>query len=245
MDPLIYIDNHDQTNPYLNLALEEYAVRHLDVSRHAYLFLYVNDPCVVVGKHQNVLEEVNLKTAAQYHIPVIRRISGGGAVYHDQGNLNFSYITRHTLKDFNNYRKFLQPIIEVLESYGLHIDITERNNLHVDGNKVSGNAQFSSREHMLSHGTLLVDSDISSMQALLKTSLSQRFHSRSTKSISSTVTNLADHTALPFSIPGLKNDLIKVLCGSNPAYHTFSEPELQTIRSWAINRYQSWAWNYG
>jgi len=142
------------TNPYLNIAIEEYAVRNLDMS-HDYLFIYSNAPSVVIGKNQNPFMEVNLPFLKTNNIKLARRISGGGAVYHEPGNLNFCYITESTKENFNNYKKFLNPIIEYLNSLGIPAVINQRNDIEVEGLKISGNAQFTSRNRMLSHGTLL------------------------------------------------------------------------------------------
>ncbi|MEJ2543470.1 MAG: lipoate--protein ligase family protein [Calditrichaceae bacterium] len=138
---MYYIDNNSNIDPWLNLALEEYAVRHLD-RNNDYLLLYVNDPSIIIGKHQNVLEEVNQIKAGESEIPIIRRISGGGTVYHDSGNLNFSVVTNQTLKNFNKYLNFLKPILEVLSDLRLEPSLNERNNILINGKKISGNAQL-------------------------------------------------------------------------------------------------------
>ena len=113
------------TDPAINLAIEEFAVRNLDISKD-YLFLYINRPAVIIGKHQNPFEEINLECARKNKVAVLRRISGGGTVYHDPGNLNFCFITQNTLHNFNTYKQFLSPIVFMLNSLGVKAEINSR-----------------------------------------------------------------------------------------------------------------------
>ncbi len=244
MEDLILIDNRNIYDPSLNLALEEYAVRRLEM-RHGYLLLYENDPSVVVGRHQNVIEEVNLKKAYENNIPVYRRISGGGTVVHDRGNLNFSFLARHTLKDFNNYRKFLTPVVELLRESGIPVEINQRNNLIVNGMKISGNAQFSSRGNMISHGTLLYDADLERIRKLLRLNPAIRVQSRSSKSVPDVITNVRRYLNHALKLNDFKDKLIERLCGPSPQRYRFSEDDWRQIRKLADERYRRWTWNFG
>ncbi len=236
------IDNRQIKDPAVNLAIEEYAVRYLDAD-YSYVFLYVNKPSVILGKHQNVLQEVNLRFCFDRKIPIYRRISGGGAVYHDEGNLNFSFITQHTLKNFNQYRTFLQPIVKAIARFGAALEIDERNNLRLSGKKISGNAQFTSRRRMLSHGTLLFDSDLETLKKALKVPENVEIHSRASRSIPGKVVNLKKFLSGQISIEDLKSAIIKEIFDEKEPWRYFSEDEWQKINDIAREKYESWQWN--
>ncbi len=240
---MIYIEN-ENTDPAFNLALEEYALRNLDID-YDYLLIYRNRPSIIIGKHQNVVEEVNLRFAHENALPVLRRISGGGAVYHDLGNINFSFITRHTGTNINQYRIFLQPIIKTIEGFGLSVQLNERNNLLIDGKKISGNAQFSSRDRLLSHGTLLFDTDLRAMSASLSRSNGLMINSKSTKSVRSEVTNLKEHFGQEVSVDHFIKRMVRDIAGSAPDLFKFSPAQLLEIESLAEQKYGTWDWNYG
>lgn len=240
------IDNRNTTDPRLNLALEEYALRNYDVEHNSYLLLYRNEPSVIIGKHQNVFEEVDYRLLEREQIPLVRRISGGGTVFHDLGNLNFSFITRYTSTRFNNYREFTAPIIGALQSLGVPAALNERNDIVIQGLKVSGNAQFTTRGRMLSHGTLLFNSNLE----LLRASLSSRaggIESRSIKSVRSSVVNIADYISDPISFSEFQSVLQRHVVGDPPLMPTIdcSEHQWEQVRELARQRYDSWEWNYG
>src|SRR5690554_4275914 len=138
---MIFIENEDVTNPHLNLALEEYILRNFSVEND-YLLFYINEPSIIIGRNQNTLEEINHEYVEENGIHVVRRISGGGAVYHDLGNLNFSFITNYDKSKLNNFLQFTSPIIEILREMGLNAELSGRNDIQVDGRKISGNAQY-------------------------------------------------------------------------------------------------------
>src|SRR3990167_2212855 len=135
--PMILINNENQTKPSLNLALEEYALLNLDLS-HEHLLFYINEPAVIIGKHQNTHEEINHDYINQHKVHVIRRVSGGGTVYHDHGNLNFSFLTQAKGKAFNDYKTFTQPIIKALHALGVPAELTGRNDIVAKERKISG-----------------------------------------------------------------------------------------------------------
>jgi len=237
-----YIDNKDVTDPLLNLALEEYAVRNLK-GDNDYVLIYVNQPSVIVGKHQNVLEEVNVPAAAELNIPIIRRISGGGTVYHDTGNLNISMITKHTLKNFNKYSNFLKPVIEVLRDLSLKVRMDDRNNLILDNKKISGNAQFTAKQRLLSHGTLLVNSDLNIMNKLIKSEYNNAFDSKSTKSIRSMVTNIKDYLNINISVSDLKQYILNKIFYNGLRCYTLNEDQWQDVVHLCETKYKTWQWN--
>lgn len=133
----------------------------------SYLLFYINRPSIIIGKHQNTIEEINIEYVQDNGVQVVRRLSGGGAVYHDLGNLNFSFITADDGQSFHNFRKFTQPVVEALHELGVNAELTGRNDLQVGEKKISGNAQFSTRGRMFSHGTLMFDLNLEHVQASL------------------------------------------------------------------------------
>lgn len=241
---MYYIDNNDIKEPWLNLALEEYAVRNLDRSND-YLLMYINQPSVIIGKHQNILEEVNLVAAGEAGIPVVRRISGGGTVYHDSGNLNISVITNQTLKNFNKYVSFLKPVLEVLKELGLDVHLNERNNIILKDKKLSGNAQFSSRQRLLSHGTLLVNSDLEMMDKLLKPENSAHYNSKSTKSVRSQVSNISNQLERNITSEEIKQKILGKIYNRDMLVFKMSKKNRAEIENLAETKYKSWQWNYG
>ena len=241
---MYYIDNNGNTDPWLNLALEEYVVRQLD-KNNDYLLLYINAPSIIIGKHQNVIEEVNLINAGQLGIPIIRRISGGGTVYHDTGNLNFSVITNQTLKNFNKYLNFLKPVLEVLKDLNLDASLNKRNNILINDKKISGNAQFTSRQRLLSHGTLLVDSDLKMIKRLIKPENPELYHSKSTKSIRSTITNISQRLKHSISAEDVKQKILHKIFGESIITYELGKSDWIEIEELAANKYKTWDWNYG
>lgn len=153
---LFVIENNKIDDPRMNLALEEYALRHLDLT-HTYLLLYINRPSVIVGRNQNPFQEINSEYIAERGISVVRRLSGGGAVYHDLGNLNYSFITRYDRGDLNNFKKFTAPVIAALRRMGVPAELNPRNDIVANGKKISGTAQYANGKGILTHGTLLFD----------------------------------------------------------------------------------------
>lgn len=248
MNTRLLIDNRNESDPRLNLALEEYILRNWCDGE--YVLLYINDPSVILGKHQNVLEEVDPGYAGSRGIPVVRRISGGGAVYHDRGNLNFSVITDHDPGKHNNYDYFLTPVIAALRELGVETRLNNRNSLVLtDGRKISGNAQFASRGRMLSHGTLLFNADLDALEAVLRP-VGAEIESHAVQSIRSRVVNLRDVIDRPMTIEELRTHMARRFVGTNDlpdggAGRCLTEIEWSEVRRLAEEKYGSWEWNIG
>ena len=240
---MIFIDNNNVTDPRINLALEEFAVRNF--SDGEYLLLYVNMPTVVLGKHQNALEEIDLPYAAKNDIAVIRRISGGGAVYHDAGNLNFSVITDHRQGLHNNYQPFLAPVIATLAGWGVESRLNNRNSLVLaDGRKVSGNAQFTSRGRMMSHGTLLFRSDLNMLNKVLL-SKEKPVESRAVASVRSRVANLSEVLPPETSFEEFRGRVLEGFIGDTVQVRTLTDEEWRLVHELADEKYDRWEWNIG
>ncbi len=242
---MIYIDNEGITDPRVNLALEEYVLRNIR-SRDSFLLFYINAPSIIIGKHQNTLEEINHEFVKEKGIIVVRRISGGGAVYHDPGNLNFSIITQFDPRKYNKYDEFTRPVIEVLRELGVPAELGGRNDIVAGGKKISGNAQFTSKDRMFSHGTVLFDSDLDNLQAALNVKMS-KIESKGVKSVRSRVTNISEFLNEKIDIQEFKNRILAKIFGShmNPPTYQFREADWQAIHQLAAEKYSTWDWNYG
>lgn len=239
------IDNKNIHDPAVNLALEEYCVRNLDKSDD-YLLFYINEPSVIIGKHQNTLEEINSEFAGKNNIRVIRRISGGGAVYHDTGNLNFSFITKHSQQSIHNFKLFTGPVIKVLRELGINAELNGRNDITVGGRKISGNAQFTDTKSMFSHGTLLFDSNLDDVVKALNVK-TDKIESKGIKSIKSRVANIKEFISENISINEFKERLINSIFKKNNSVPLFqlNDEEWKDVYKLSDSKYKSWDWNYG
>lgn len=199
---MIFIDNEGNTDPFLNLALEEYILRNF-AHQQDFLLFYINEPSIIIGRNQNTLEEINYDYVKREGIHVVRRISGGGAVYHDFGNLNFSFITDYHYDNLNNFRKFTEPVIRVLNNLGVNAELKGRNDIVVNDKKISGNAQFSSVKRMFSHGTLLFDSDLDEVSKALQVKMT-KIQSKGHKSVRSRVANISGFLERPMTIDNFR-----------------------------------------
>jgi lipoate-protein ligase A len=242
---IFLIDNTHLTAPAINLAMEEYLLRQLDIT-HDYFLLYLNQPCIIIGRHQNIFEEVNYPLLRKRGIPVFRRISGGGAVYHDPGNLNFSFITQYQKFKFNNYRLFNNPILQALQSLGLKAEFNGRNDIVIEQKKFSGNAQFTTKDRMISHGTLLFSAQLAEIPSLLQPSVSG-YTSSAIKSVRSQVVNISELLDPSLNFRKFKDLIIHSVFSNQPDIpeYRLSASDWRQIQSLAKQKYQSWEWNFG
>lgn len=240
-----FIDNKGMNDPALNLALEEYILRSLP-NEDDYLLFYINEPSIIIGKNQNTVEEINAEYVEANKLHVVRRLSGGGAVYHDLGNLNFSFIMRDDGGSFHNFKKFTEPVVRALRKLGVEAELSGRNDLQVGERKISGNAQFHTKGKMFSHGTLLFDSEIENVVSALKVN-AEKYVSKSTKSIRSRVANIAEFLEEPMTVEQFRQALLQSLfegADEIPVYE-LTEQDWDKVRKLADERYRSWEWNYG
>lgn len=241
-----FIDNANITDPAINLALEEYALRHLP-GEEPFLLFYVNEPSIIIGKNQNTIEEINAAYVKENGIHVVRRLSGGGAVYHDLGNLNFSFIMNDDGQSFHNFRKFTDPVVQALRKLGVEAELSGRNDLQVGERKISGNAQFFSQGRMFSHGTLLFDSEIENVVAALRAN-PEKYSSKSTKSIRSRVANISEFLQEPMDIGQFRTYLLQQLfhdADPGTAAYQLTDAQWTEVHQLAERRYRNWDWNYG
>lgn len=243
---MLFIDNQGITDPAVNLAIEEFALKHLPMD-DSYLLFYINRPSIIIGKHQNTIEEINQEYVKDNNIKVVRRLSGGGAVYHDLGNLNFSFITKDDGESFHNFLKFTQPVIDALHHMGVNAELSGRNDLQVGEQKISGNAQFSTRGRMFSHGTLMFNLNLDDVQASLNAN-PEKFKSKSTKSVRSRVANISELMNQEMTIEEFRSELLRYIFGMEPnevPQYKLTEADWEIINQISKDRYQNWEWNYG
>lgn len=240
-----YIIN-ENNNPRYNLALEEYVLKNLDGE---YFFLWQNEPTIVIGKHQNTISEINLDYVEKKGIHVVRRMSGGGAVYHDLGNINFSFIQeKKDLADFD-FSFFTRPIIDLLGELGIKAEFNSRNDLAIDGKKFSGNAQYIFKKKILHHGTLLFNSEMEELVNSLKVS-KDKIESKGLKSIESRVANIKDHIGKDSKIKEVsdfKDALFEHMKNRMEEFEEYvlTENDKKEIEKLKKEKYDKWEWNYG
>ncbi|MGE1163350.1 lipoate--protein ligase [Peribacillus simplex] len=242
---MLFIDNNGITDPRINLAIEEYALKHLNIDE-TYLLFYINRPSIIIGRNQNTIEEINADYVDGNGITVVRRLSGGGAVYHDLGNLNFSFITRDDGDSFHNFKKFTQPVVETLEKLGIQAELSGRNDILAEGKKISGNAMFSTKGRMFSHGTLLFQSEMDHIVSALKVK-KDKIESKGIKSIRSRVGNIADFLKEPMSVEEFRSFLLQNIFkeSGEVTEYVLTEADWEKIHKISEERYQNWEWNYG
>ena len=228
-----------------NIALEEYCFKQLKDEDEIFL-LWINEPSIIVGKYQNTIEEINTEYTREKGIHVIRRISGGGAVYHDLNNLNYTIISnRDKGQEGFNFKEFSKPIIETLAELGVKAEFTGRNDLEIDGQKFCGNAQAYIKDRVMHHGCLLFNVDFSALGDALKVS-KDKIESKGVKSVRSRVTNILPHLKTPITVEEFGDKTMEYMKKQYPDMkeYVFSKEELDYITKRAEIK-RSWEWNYG
>lgn len=242
---MLTIINHNK-DPRFNLALEEYVLKYLNVEED-FILLWQNEPSVIIGRNQNTLEEININYVKEHQIHVVRRISGGGAVYHDFGNLNYTFVTNNIKDNLNNYQKFTKPVIDILKKLGVPAEFAGRNDIIVDGKKFSGNAQSYYKNRMFHHGTLLFNADLDMVSHVLQVS-KDKIESKGIKSNRGRVTNLSPYLKQSMTILEFQNLLLKNILETEnitPYIYHLTEQDYEKIYQLKKEKYDTWEWNYG
>lgn len=247
---MIFVPN-ENNDPRVNLAIETYLLKEMPLDEPILLF-YINDPSIIIGRNQNTIEEINKEYVEEKGIHVVRRLSGGGAVYHDHGNLNFSFIMPDDGNSFRDFEKVTKPIIQALHELGVSgAELKGRNDLVIDGMKFSGNAMYATEGRMFAHGTLMFDSDIDEVVNALKVR-KDKIESKGIKSIRSRVTNIKPF--LPKEKQGMtteefRQDILLNIFGVDSVdevkTYELTAEDWEKINQISDEYYRNWGWNYG
>ena len=237
-----YIQN-DFTNSYFNQAVEEYFMKN---TKEECFILWRNEPCVFIGKNQNAMAEINIDFVKENNVRVNRRYSGGGAVFHDLGNINFTFLTNKVENEGIDFKKFTLPIINSLRELNINAEFSGRNDITIDGKKFSGNAQYYWKDRVLHHGTLLFSGNLSNLSAALNPK-PIKFEDKSVKSVASRVTNISEHLPKPMTVLEFRDFLQSHFMAINhiDKVYEMSEDEIKAIQKLVDEKYTTWEWIYG
>lgn len=232
-----------ETKPAFNIASEEYLMKNFD---EEVFLLYRNSPSIIVGKHQNTLSEINMEYVKEKNIEVVRRLSGGGAVFHDLGNLNFGFIKKGEDTNLVDFKKFTLPIIDVLKKMNINAQFEGRNDITIDGKKFSGNAEHVYKDKVLHHGTLLFSSKMEDLSQALNVN-PNKFRDKAVKSVKSRVTNIQEHLDREMSVEEFAEWLMKDIMELNPdsRRYEFTPKDKEAINDLMEKKYGTWEWNFG
>lgn len=230
---------HDNTDAYFNLASEEYLLKHTD---DYYIYLWVNDRAVIVGTNQNAIEEVNLSYTEKAGVKVVRRLTGGGAVYHDKGNLCYTIIAPYNA-DEDNYKKFTAPVIEYLKTLGVNASFSGRNDIVIGDKKISGNAQTVYKNRIMHHGTILFSADTSELASCLNPS-KIKMQSKGIKSVRARITNVVEHLQAKMSVEEFKQGLKAQFLKDCDNYE-LTQKDISEIKKLVDEKYSKYEWNIG
>lgn len=228
------------TDPFYNQALEEYLFTHV---AEELFYLWRNQPVVVVGRYQNICREVSVPLLRRQGIPVVRRISGGGTVYHDLGNINYTYIlSSHGLVD---YAACLDPVLTALRDMGLAASQSGICDIVIDKKKISGSGQRSAKGRLLHHGTLLFQTELNQLQEITMQHKNLCFKTKSTPSAVCAVTNIHDYLQQPMRIAEFQEALLTRIVGQNAKPLTLTAAQQEEVQRLRQEKYQSWEWTWG
>ena len=230
---------HDNTDAYFNIASEEYLLKQTD---GFYIYLWINDRAVIVGTNQNTIEEVNLSYTESAGIKVVRRLTGGGTVYHDKGNLCYTIIAPYDANE-DNYRKFTEPVISYLKSLGVNAEFSGRNDITIEGKKISGNAQTIFKNRIMHHGTILFNTDGNELSRSLNPS-KLKMQSKGIKSVRARVTNVIDYLKDKITIEQFKEGLKEQFLKDCTEY-AFTDKDKKAIKKLVDEKYSTYEWNIG
>ena len=232
------------TDPSYNLAMEQYVFDCLPRDR-MYFMLWQNDNAIIVGKYQNTIAEINEEAVRERGICVVRRLSGGGAVYHDMGNLNFTFITDVGESNALDLKLFCEPVVRTLATLGVKAEVNGRNDITIDGKKFSGNSQYIRQGRVMHHGTIMFDSDLSVVSEALRVDPT-KIQTKGIRSVRSRVTNVAEHLPEKVTLPEFRRILLENILKENPGEaYPLTQDDLAAVEKLRAERYATWDWNYG
>ncbi|RRD31276.1 lipoate--protein ligase [Streptococcus minor] len=239
-----YIVNNSN-DPAYNIALEAYAFKELTDIDEIFI-LWINEPAIIIGKHQNAIQEINKEYTDEHGIHVVRRLSGGGAVYHDLNNLNYTIISNKSEEGAFDFKTFSKPVIDTLSTLGVEANFTGRNDLEIDGKKICGNAQAYAKGRMMHHGCLLFDVDMTVLGQALKVS-KDKIESKGVKSVRARVTNINNELPEKMTVLDFKEAILNQMKKEYPDMdeYVLSEDELARIQEIRDSQFATWDWTFG
>ena len=234
---------HESTDPYFNIATDEYILKYMEEDC---FMLWRNDNAIIVGKYQNTLSEINYDYVRENNISVVRRMSGGGAVYHDLGNLNFSFTKSGADSNLTDFEKFTKPIVDVIRSLGVDARFEGKNDLMIDGRKFSGNAAHIYKNKILHHGTILFASEMRNVAEALRIN-PVKYQDKAQKSVPKRVTNISEHLREPMTVKEFTEKVMDYVLSIYPdsRLYQFTEEDLAIIRKLRDEKYATHEWNFG
>ncbi|MDR1153104.1 MAG: lipoate--protein ligase [Bacteroidales bacterium] len=239
---MLCINDH-HTDPYFNLAAEEYMLKNFTDNC---FMLWRNGPSVIVGCHQNSLAEINMDFIRKNNIKVVRRLTGGGAVFHDLGNINFTFIENARNDKLIDFQKYTQPIIAVLQLLDVDARFEGRNDLVINGRKFSGNAEHVFRNRVLHHGTLLFASELTDLSGALNVHPG-KFTDKAIKSVRSRVTNISSHLKNSLDVEEFRDMVLRYMMDNYPdcTLYEYTDADIASISRLRDEKYATWNWNFG
>ncbi len=239
---MIYIENNS-LDPFFNFALEEYLIYELNIS-DSYFIFWRTEPTLMIGRHQNTIEEVNQDYIRKKKIHVVRRISGGGTIYTDPNGWQFSFIVKNKPSREINFHIYTIPIIQALSKLGVEAKLSGRNDILVEGKKISGNAQYTNHKCVLHHGSILFNTDLEELVKAI-TASDDKIISKGIKSIRERVTNVIDYIDKKIDALEFKERMLQNLLKNTEGTYQLTSKDIERVNEITEKKFRTWDWNYG
>lgn len=239
---MIYVENNS-LDPFFNFALEYYLINELDLSDEYFMF-WRTEPTLMIGKHQNTIEEINQDYVKEKNIHVVRRISGGGTIYTDPNGWQFSFIVKNKSSRDIDFNTYTAPVIAALSELRVDAELNGRNDITINGKKISGNAQYSNNECILHHGSILFNTDLDELVKSITVS-DDKIVSKGIKSVHERVTNVVDNLDKKIDTLEFRDLMIGYLLKNVEGTYKLTQEDILRVNEIADNKFRTWEWNYG